>query len=87
MSKLLLKNASVVTPSRIIRNDILINGNIIEKIDRDISSSDAQVVECKDKIIIPGLIDEHVHFREPGMTQKANILSESKAAVLGGVTS
>lgn len=87
MSKLLLKNASVVTPDRIIRNDILINGAIIEKIDRDISSSDAQVIECKDRIIIPGLIDEHVHFREPGMTQKANIRSESEAAVLGGVTS
>src|SRR5574344_434039 len=87
MSKLLLKNAVLVTPERIIRNDLLIEDQKISKIDRDITDSQAKVIDCHENIVIPGLIDDHVHFREPGMTQKATIKSESRAAVLGGVTS
>lgn len=87
MSKLLLKNALLVTPERIIRKDLLIEGQLITKIDNDISDVQAKIIECHEYIVLPGLIDDHVHFREPGMTQKATIFSESRAAVLGGVTS
>ncbi len=87
MSKLLLKNAVIVTPERIIRNDLLIEDRIITKIDRDISCDDARVIDCHEYVVLPGLIDEHVHFRQPGMEQKATIYSESRAALLGGVTS
>lgn len=87
MSKLLLKNAVLVTPKRIIRNDLLIEDRIITKIDRDISCDDARVIDCHEYVVLPGLIDEHVHFRQPGMEQKATIYSESRAALLGGVTS
>lgn len=87
MSKLLLKNAVLVTPERIIRNDLLIEDRIITKIDRDISCDDARVIDCHEYVVLPGLIDEHVHFRQPGMEQKATIYSESRAALLGGVTS
>ena len=87
MQKLLLKNALLVTPNRIIRNDLLIEGSLISKIDNNISDADAKVIDCHEFIVMPGLIDDHVHFREPGMTQKASIYSESRAAVLGGVTS
>lgn len=87
MSKLLLKNAVLVTPGRIIRNDLLIEDRIITKIDRDISCDDARVIDCHEYVVLPGLIDEHVHFRQPGMEQKATIYSESRAALLGGVTS
>lgn len=87
MSKLLLKNALLVTPERIIRKDLLIEGQLITKIDNDISDSQAKIIDCHEYIVLPGLIDDHVHFREPGMTQKATIFSESRAAVLGGVTS
>lgn len=87
MSKFLLKNAVLATPERIIRNDLLIEDKIITKIDRDISSDDAKVIDCHEYVVLPGLIDEHVHFRQPGMEQKATIYSESRAALLGGVTS
>ena len=87
MSKILLKDALLVTHDRIIRNDLLIEGNIIAKIGNNLSDSEAKVLDCHEQIVFPGLIDEHVHFREPGMTQKATIYSESRAAVLGGVTS
>ena len=87
MSNLLLKNAVLATPERIIRNDLLIEDKIITKIDRDISCDDAKVIDCHEYVVLPGLIDEHVHFRQPGMEQKATIFSESRAALLGGVTS
>ena len=87
MNRILLKDATLVTPLRIIRKDLLIEGNYIAKIDNDISDEGAKVIDCHELLVLPGLIDEHVHFREPGMEQKATILSESKAAAYGGVTS
>ncbi len=87
MNRILLKDALLATPSRIIREDLLIEGNLITKIDHDISSEGVKVIDCHELLVLPGLIDEHVHFREPGMTQKATIYSESRAAVRGGVTS
>ena len=76
MNRILLKDALLATPSRIIREDLLIEGNLITKIDHDISSEGAKVIDCHELLVLPGLIDEHVHFREPGMTQKATIYSE-----------
>lgn len=87
MSKILLKNATLVCPSSIIRKDLLIEDDKIAKIDRDISDAQAKVIDCKEHLVMPGLIDAHVHFREPGMDKKGTIASESRAAVLGGVTS
>ncbi len=88
MHKLLLKNPLLFTPESIIRKDLLIEGNFIAKIDDSISADGADtVLDCHELLVIPGLIDEHVHFREPGMESKGTIKSESRAAVLGGVTS
>ncbi len=85
--KLLLKNALICTPSRIIRADLQTEGEFIAKIGRDLSSPDAELIDCHELLVLPGLIDEHVHFREPGFTQKGTIRDESRAAALGGVTS
>lgn len=87
MNRILLKNALLITPERIIRNDLLIEEKRIAKIDRNIIDNDAQILDCHEYIVFPGLIDEHVHFRQPGMEHKATIESESRACVLGGVTS
>jgi len=86
MAKLLLKHASIVNEGRIWESDVLIDGERIARVDTDISSESAQVIDCSGKWIFPGIIDDQVHFREPGLTHKGNIASESKAAVAGGVT-
>jgi dihydroorotase len=85
--KILIKNASIVNEGKIEQKDLLINGEIIEKIDNNISDSNAQVIDASGKYLFPGLIDDQVHFREPGLTHKGNIYSESRAAVAGGTTS
>lgn len=85
--KILIKNGKLINQGKIYESDILINGEFIEKIDFDISDSTAQVIDAKGKYVIPGVIDDQVHFREPGLTHKADIFSESRAAVAGGVTS
>ncbi len=85
--KILIKNASIVNEGLIVQKDLLINGNLIEKIDFSISDPSAHVVDASGKYLLPGLIDDQVHFREPGLTHKGNIYSESRAAVAGGTTS
>ncbi|MEZ5026525.1 MAG: dihydroorotase [Chitinophagales bacterium] len=85
--KYLIKNGKIVNEGKIEEKDILIEDAIIFKIDRDISDADAKIIDAKNLHIIPGIIDDQVHFREPGLTHKANIYTESKAAVAGGVTS
>ena len=87
MSKIVLKNATVVTEQSFKQTDVLIDGPYIAKIEGEINESGADVIDCKGMLVLPGLIDAHVHFRQPGMEQKANIKSESAAAALGGVTS
>ena len=85
--KYLIKNGKTINEWKIVEQDILIEDNIIIKIDKDISDAQATIIDAKDKYVIPGIIDDQVHFREPGLTHKANIYTESKAAVAGGVTS
>lgn len=87
--KTLIKNAKIVNEGTIFNGDILIEGDIITKIDQSISpkSADVNVFDAEGKYVIPGAIDDQVHFREPGLTQKANIETESRAAIAGGITS
>ena len=88
MSKYLIKNISIVNEGKIEQQDLLINGDRIEKIGNQLSEK-GRVIEINGdgKHLLPGAIDDQVHFREPGLTHKATIYSESKAAVAGGVTS
>lgn len=87
MNKLIIKNAQLVNEGKISAGDLLIEGELISKIERSISHPDAEIFDAKGHYLIPGCIDDQVHFREPGLTHKANIASESAAAVAGGITS
>ncbi|MEL0651507.1 MULTISPECIES: dihydroorotase [unclassified Algibacter] len=85
----LIKNAHIVTDGKTVKGDILIEGNYIKEINDSISakSADVHVLDAEGKYVLPGAIDDQVHFREPGLTQKANIETESRAAIAGGITS
>ena len=84
----LIKNGTLVNENEIFQRDLLICGNRIEQIASKIEvGPDVEVIEASGKYIIPGLIDDQVHFREPGLTHKACIHTESKAAFAGGITS
>lgn len=87
MKKILLANALVVNEGKIYPTDVLLEGERIIKMAPHISNSNAQVIDLHGNYLIPGMIDDQVHFREPGLTYKADMFSESKAAVAGGVTS
>ncbi|MBO0590770.1 dihydroorotase [Cellulophaga sp. E16_2] len=86
MSKFLIKNATIVNENKLEVADILIQDDIIQKIATDISDATATVIDASGKYIFPGIIDDQVHFREPGLTHKGDIASESRAAVAGGIT-
>ena len=86
--KYLIKNINVVGSEEIKKLDVLIKGEFIDKIDFNISElNGCKIIDGKNKFLFPGLIDDQVHFREPGLTHKGTIYSESRAAVAGGVTS
>jgi len=87
MNKTILKSATLINRNQIKKVDILIDGDRISQIDANLDTKDAKVVDCEGKWVIPGIIDDQVHFREPGLTHKANIATESAAAAAGGVTS
>ena len=88
MQKYLIKNIHVVNEGRIITADVLFANERIEKIAPTIEvAENVTEINGEGKYLLPGAIDDQVHFREPGLTHKANIYSESKAAVAGGVTS
>jgi dihydroorotase len=89
MQKYLIKDIRVVNEGRIINADVLIKNGRIEKILSQISqvSTDCIEINGEGKYLFPGCIDDQVHFREPGLTHKATIYTEAKAAVAGGVTS
>ena len=89
MKQTLIKNARCVNEGKIFDCDILIEGEIIKDIAPSISSKSAEVhvIDAEQSFVLPGAIDDQVHFREPGLTHKATIETESRAAVAGGITS
>src|SRR5688572_1609954 len=88
MSSLLIKNALVINEGRTERKDILIREGRIEKIENNITlTGNVKELNAEGLHLMPGVIDDQVHFREPGLTHKANIGSEARAAVAGGTTS
>lgn len=88
MSSILILNANIVNESKVFQGDVLIRNERIEKVGTGLQSEKAdKIIDAKGKYLLPGAIDDQVHFREPGLTHKANIYTESRAAVAGGVTS
>ncbi|KAA5827915.1 dihydroorotase [Algibacter amylolyticus] len=89
MKTKLIKNAKIVNEDTIFNGDVLIEGDYIKQIGEFISpkSADVQVYDAEGKYLLPGVIDDQVHFREPGLTHKGNIETESRAAIAGGITS
>ncbi|WP_299676744.1 dihydroorotase [uncultured Tenacibaculum sp.] len=84
----LIQNAKIVNENQVFTGDVLVKDELIAKIAESITpSGDEIIIDAKGKYLIPGMIDDQVHFREPGLTHKANIATESKAAVAGGITS
>ncbi|MCB0647580.1 MAG: dihydroorotase [Saprospiraceae bacterium] len=86
MGSLLIRNGVIFNRGTSVQADILIKGDRIEKIAPSIDAQAAKEIDARGKWIIPGIIDDQVHFREPGLTHKADIASESLAAAAGGVT-
>ena len=86
MKKILIKNATIINEGVQFEGDLLIQDDRIEKIARDISDDSAEIIDATGCFLVPGVIDDQVHFREPGLTHKADIYSESKAAAAGGIT-
>jgi dihydroorotase len=89
MKKTLIKNARIVTDMKIVEGDIYIEGDTIIEVADSISAKDGDttIIDAEGKFVLPGVIDDQVHFREPGLTHKGNIATESAAAVAGGITS
>ncbi len=88
MDRILLLNGLVVNEGRRTEVDLLVTGGRVERIGGDLSAVRADIlIDASGKLVLPGLIDDQVHFREPGLTHKGDIASESRAAVAGGVTS
>ena len=85
--KILIKNAQIVNERKIFQSDILIENDLISKIEPNISEEADQIIDASGKYLLPGIIDDQVHFREPGLTHKGDIESESRAAIAGGTTS
>ena len=89
MNTVLIKNAKIVNEGKIVLGDVLIENEWIVEIAENISpkSPDCKIIEAEGQYLMPGAIDDQVHFREPGLTHKGTIASESRAAVAGGITS
>ncbi|WP_343615478.1 dihydroorotase [Flavobacterium sp.] len=89
MNRILIKNAKIVNEGSIFEGDVLIENDLIVEVSDSISlkTSDCIVIDAEGNYLMPGAIDDQVHFREPGLTHKGDIESESRAAVAGGITS
>ena len=89
MSKKLIKNARIVNEGKVFNAEILIDNEYIKTVENkiDITDLEVEVIDAQNSYVIPGVIDDQVHFREPGLTHKANIETESRAAIAGGITS
>ena len=84
---ILIKNATIVNENTTFKGDVLIENELITKISSEIKATgNVEIIDAAGKFLIPGFIDDQVHFREPGLTHKANIATESKAAIAGGIT-
>ncbi len=84
---MLIKSATIINEGKQFEADVLIKNGRIEKIASTIEANNEEVIDASGKYLFPGVIDDQVHFREPGLTHKANIFTESRAAVAGGITS
>ena len=87
MSSLLIVNAQLVNEGRIVEADVYINEGRIEAIGALTGRAASQVLDAKGRYLLPGMIDDQVHFREPGLTNKGDLITETRAAVAGGITS
>jgi len=87
MNTYLIKGATLVNEGQQFIADVLIKNGLIEKIGQNLSAPEAQEINADGLYLLPGMIDDQVHFREPGLTHKADIFTESMAAVAGGITS
>ena len=89
MKKLLIKNAKIINEGKIFDGDVYIEKDTIVEVAEMISakSQDVKIIDAEGKYLLPGVIDDHVHFREPGLTYKEDIYHGSKAAIAGGITS
>jgi len=91
MNQIIIKNATIVNEGETYRGSIILENGIIQSVLNgeytETPPSDAQIIDGQGKLLIPGVIDDQVHFREPGLTHKGEIYTESRAAVAGGVTS
>ena len=87
MTRILIKDVRMVNEGRSFSGDLLIDHGRIEKIGSGISAEGAEVIDGAGKLLMPGMIDDQVHFREPGVTYKADMATESRAALAGGITS
>jgi dihydroorotase len=84
---ILIQNATIVNENKIFKGDVLIENELIKKISSEIKPTEnVEIINAEGKYLIPGFIDDQVHFREPGLTHKANIATESRAAIAGGIT-
>lgn len=87
MSSILIKSATVVNENQQFTADLLIRDGIIERIDKQIDAHADEEINAEGLHLLPGCIDDQVHFREPGLTHKGEIYTEARAAVAGGITS
>jgi len=90
MDNILIRNATIVNEGRVFRGDLLIKDELIDTIGSPgqvKTPREAKIIDASGLLLIPGVIDDQVHFREPGLTHKADIFTETRAAVAGGVTS
>jgi dihydroorotase len=88
MKRILIRHANIVNEGKIMRGDVFIKEGMIFIVGGDLSGYEADLeIDAEGKYLLPGLIDDQVHFREPGLTHKADIYTESKAAAAGGITS
>ncbi len=87
MDTFVIKNARIINEGTDFRSDVLVQNGIIEKIAPSIQQKGATEIDAEGLVLLPGCIDDQVHFREPGLTHKGDIFTESRAAVAGGITS
>ncbi|MDA7802591.1 amidohydrolase family protein, partial [Gammaproteobacteria bacterium] len=87
MYDLILKNCQIVNEGSIYHSDIAIKNERIALINNTIDAEAQEIIDVEGKYVIPGMIDDQVHFREPGLTHKGSIATESRAALAGGITS